>query len=626
MLPAVVFAPFVTALLIPGAQALGVRARRLPGITMLALSAVSFAWLLALWPALMDGHVPAWSATWVPELGWTTAIRLDGLSHLFALLITGVGALVAWYGLGYLGDDERSARFFFALLAFQGGMLVAVTADDLMLLFIGWEVTSIASFALIGFSHERPEAVRSAQHALLVTASGGLAMLAGLVLLTVALDAERISEVTREAVLAADRALMSAALILIAIGALTKSAQFPFHGWLPGAMSAPTPVSAYLHSATMVKLGVYLVARFQPALGGLPLWGVIFPIAGGITLLLGAVLAVRERDLKRVLAYSTVSALGSMILLAGLGTGTAMAALVVTVIAHACYKAALFMVAGTIDHETGTRDRLLLGGLRGPMPLLGIASIVAAISMAGLPPAMGFLSKEKQLITAFGAPDGWLVVAAIASAGALTLVAAFAAGVAPFLGAATKTPKHAHEAPPALWVPPFLLAILGLVLGFAAPGLLGHALEPAVAAAAGRPYEVHLALWEGWNRVLAVSAVVIAGGGLLAVAHRRMPGVPWLPLRSDVAMDAIQDGILAGAGTLTRLSQHGNLPLYIATTMVIAVLPLAYLGGVSVGAPSFSPTPGILGVVSAAVIVVGSIAATTSRTRFRAIAALGAAR
>ncbi|MCA9857961.1 MAG: Na(+)/H(+) antiporter subunit A, partial [Dehalococcoidia bacterium] len=262
-------------------------------------------------------------------------------------------------------------------------------------------LTSITSFLLIGFKHEDAEARRSAQHALFITSAGGLAMLGGLILLGVGTDTWRFSDLTRADVEALDAAVASWALALILVGALTKSAQFPFHGWLPGAMAAPTPVSAYLHSATMVKLGVYLVARFQPALGGLELWGTVLPVVGGFTMVLGAVLSVRERDLKRVLAYSTVSALGWMILLAGLGTSDALKALGVTVLAHGAYKAAMFMTAGTIDHEAGTRDRLALGGLRRSMPLLGLSAGVAAVSMAGLPPALGFLSKETTLAAGF---------------------------------------------------------------------------------------------------------------------------------------------------------------------------------------------------------------------------------
>ncbi len=624
VLPLVVLAPFLAALAVPALQAAGVRSRRLPGVLMLALSAASFGWLLAQWPGLVDGEPVEWSRRWVGDLGWSVALRLDGLSHLFAMLITGVGALIAWYALGYLGDNERNARFFFSLLAFQGGMLLAVTADDLVLLYIGWEATSIASFALIGYSHESAEARRSAQHALLVTAAGGLAMLGGLVLLTVTVGATRISELTAEGVLSADPVLAGSALVLIALGALTKSAQFPFHGWLPGAMAAPTPVSAYLHSATMVKLGVYLVARLQPALGGLALWGLIFPIAGGVTMVLGAVLAVRERDLKRVLAYSTVSALGSMVMLAGIGTGAAMKALVVTVLAHACYKAALFMVAGTIDHETGTRDRLALGGLRRSMPLLAGAGIVAAISMAGLPPAFGFLSKETMLVAGFDEPRGWLVVGAVGVMGVLSIVVGWAAGVAPFLGATTETPKHPHEGPPSLWGPPVLLAVAGVAIGLAGPGIVGPALEPAVAAAAGREYAVHLAFWEGWNRVIVASIVVILGGAALTVAHRRYPSLPWVPVRSDVVMDAFMAGLTATATRVTHLTQHGNIPLYVATALALGSVPIAVLGIAAAPLEGLEPAWDPLVLTAALVVVVGALAAANSRTRFRSIAALGA--
>ncbi len=621
MLAVIACAPLLAAAAVPAVAGV----RRAPALVMLGLSAVSFAWLASLVPGAMDGEVAEWSRAWVPALGWEVALRADGLGLLFALLITGIGALIAWYAMGYFGPDARLARLFTPLLLFQAGMLIAVLADDAVLLFVGWELTSVASFLLIGYSHDRAEAREAARQALFITGAGGLALLGGLVLLTGITGETRLSAITGEAVAAADGSLVTAAAVLVLLGALTKSAQWPFHGWLPGAMAAPTPISAYLHSATMVKLGVYLVARMHPALGDVAVWEAVLPVAGGVTMLLGAVLAVRESDLKRVLAYSTVSALGTMIFLAGLGTEAAMKALVVTILAHACYKAALFMVAGAIDHETGTRDRLALGGLFKSMPRLGIAAGVAAFSMAGLPPAIGFLAKETALAAGFAQPASWLPVAGVVVAGALTLVAAFAAGVAPFLGQPTETPKHPHEGPFALWGPPALLAVAGLVAGPLATGWLGDAIVPAVSAAFGAPAKVSIHLWAGLDRVLLASLVAIGGGALLALRHREAGRLPWLPVRSAAVTGGILDGLASGAARLTAVVQHDSLAGHIATTMMLVSVPLAILGIVALSEVTLTPEFDLMAAAGALVIALGALAAATSTSRLRAVAALGAA-
>jgi len=597
---------------------------RVPGAVMALASLTGCALLVSELPGILDGGVVEASWEWVPELGWPLAFRLDGLSMLFGLMITGIGTLIGWYGRAYMGDDERNARFFATLLIFQAGMLIAVLADGFAVLYIGWEITSISSFALIGFQHANPEARRSAQHALVVTTAGGLAMLGGLILLGVATEEWQFSTLTREGVEGIDPALAGAALALILLGAFTKSAQFPFHGWLPGAMTAPTPVSAYLHSATMVKLGVYLLARSQPALGGLAMWGAVVPVVGGITMVLGAILAVRERDLKRVLAYSTVSALGWMVMLAGFGTTDALKALAVTIIGHAAYKAALFMTAGTIDHETGTRDRFALGGLRRSMPLLGISAAVAAVSMAGLPPALGFLSKETTIAAGFEEDGAWIIAGAVAVMGALTLVAAFAAGVAPFLGQVTETPKHAHEGPPALWAPVALLATFGIVVGVAGPMLLPPFLDQVVTASYGSPYETHLTFFTGFDAIFFTSALAIGAGAVLVGLHRAMPSLPWIPATTTGVLQGILDGLTRIAEGVERRTQHGSLPVYIATAITIAVVPLlavvVHAGPLANLSVEGAPLP----VATAAVVAIGAFAAARSRTRIRSIAALGA--
>jgi len=624
VLPVLIALPIAAALAVAGLARIAPAQRRVPGAVMALSSLAACALIASQMPTILDGDTVEASWEWVPELGWPLAFRLDGLSMLFGLMITGIGTLIGWYGRTYMGDDERNARFFATLLIFQAGMLIAVMADGFAVLFIGWEITSISSFALIGFQHANPDARRAAQHALVVTGGGGLVMLGGIILLGVATEEWQFSTLTRDIVTEVDPTLAGTALALILVGALTKSAQFPFHGWLPGAMTAPTPVSAYLHSATMVKLGVYLLARFQPALGDLALWGAVLPVIGATTMVLGSVLAVRERDLKRLLAYSTVSALGWMVMLAGFGTTDAMKALAVTIIGHAAYKAALFMTAGTIDHETGTRDRLALGGLRRAMPLLGVSAAVAAVSMAGLPPAIGFLAKETTLVAAFGEGSAWLLAGSVVVMGALTLVAAYAAGVAPFIGQPTETPKHAHEAPAGLWMPVAILAVVGILIGIGGPTILTPFLDQVVTVSYGSPYETYLTFWAGLDRVLIASIVAIGAGAVSVRYHRAMPGIPWIAMNTTSVVQGFLDGLAALAGVVERRMQHGSLPVYIATAIAVAVVPL-----LAVTIRAWPPRglqaefdPLVLAIAS--VVGVSALAAARSRTRIRSVAALGA--
>ncbi|MCA3427201.1 MAG: hypothetical protein INF34_10885, partial [Roseomonas sp.] len=308
---------------------------------------------------------PFWA---IPSLGIAGGLRLDGLSLIFVLLITGIGALVLLYASRYLEGDPRLSRLVLLLILFMIAMLGSVTADDVITLFVFWELTSLASFFLVGYDHEKPSARKAALQALLVTGSGGLALLAGLVLVSIAAGTTSLSGIiaAREAVLA--HPLAMPAMLLIVLGCFTKSAQFPFHFWLPNAMAAPTPVSAYLHSATMVKLGVYLLARLNPIYQDVVLWQELLTWAGLLTAATGALMALRETDLKRVLAWTTVTALGSLTLLIGLAPELSATAAVTFLIVHALYKAALFLIAGIVDHETGTRDASALGGLSRTMP------------------------------------------------------------------------------------------------------------------------------------------------------------------------------------------------------------------------------------------------------------------
>ena len=329
---------------------------------------LAFLHFAALLPQIAGRETVAGGFDWAPSLGLRLSWLLDGLSVTFALLITGIGTLIVLYTGGYLKGHPHLGRFFSFIFLFMGSMLGVVVSDNFLMLFVFWELTSITSFLLIGFDHEREASRRAALQALVVTGGGGLALLAGLLVVSVVTGASQMSDLAANAALLRSSPFYLAALVLILGGAFTKSAQFPFHFWLPNAMEAPTPVSAYLHSATMVKAGVYLLMRLNPVMGGTAAWETLLPAFGAATLVVGAVLAVRQTDLKLQLAYTTVSSLGLLVMLTGFGTPLAVEAAVLYLVAHALFKGALFMVAGIIDHETGTRDITRLGGLRAAMP------------------------------------------------------------------------------------------------------------------------------------------------------------------------------------------------------------------------------------------------------------------
>ena len=349
------------------------------------------------------------SVPWVPSLGLSLSFRLDGLSVLFAMLITGIGTLVVLYATRYLENHPHAGRFQVSLFAFMGSMLGVVLSDNLLALFVFWELTGFTSYLLIGFEHERQEARRAALQALLVTGAGGLALLAAAVLIWQAGGSVSLSTLLANGTSLTGHPMYGPIVGLVLLAAFTKSAQFPFHFWLPNAMQAPTPVSAYLHSATMVKAGVYLIARMTPLLGGSPLWTGVITLVGAMTMVGGAYRAVLETDLKRILAYSTISALGVLMLLLGIGTREAVVAGLTYLLAHACYKGALFLVAGAVEHETGTRDVTGLGGLRRRMPVTAVAALLAAGSMAGVPLFLGFVAKEQfyDTVRHFGQTGMW---------------------------------------------------------------------------------------------------------------------------------------------------------------------------------------------------------------------------
>jgi multicomponent Na+:H+ antiporter subunit A len=544
-------------------------------------------WLLALLPLgltlyfagfigrVASGATVAVGYRWAPALGVHLSFYLDGLSLLFALLILGIGALILIYTSGYMGAHRHLGRFYAFLLLFMAAMLGLVLADNLFTLFVFWELTSISSYLLIGFSHDRAEARAAATQALLVTGGGSLALLAGLIMLGMAGESFELSTLLRQAGTLQSHPLYLPILLLVLTGAFTKSAQAPFHFWLPAAMEAPTPVSAYLHSATMVKAGVYLLARVSPILGGTGAWLSIVTAVGAATMLIGGVLALYQTDLKRMLAYSTISALGMLTLLLGLGTPGAITAAVVFLMAHALYKGALFMIAGALDHATGTRDIERLGGLRRAMPITAVAAGLAAVSLAGFGPVLSFIGKELALEAVLDSASGILTTAAVVG-GALFVTVAAIVGIRPFFGGPIQAPKAPHEAPPSMWLGPALLAFAGLALALLPASIEQTIVGPAIASIAGRPEAVHLSLWHGFNLTLALSVVsVIAGLGLYLAWDSLRRAMPWLarvfgwgPARWYVVVLA---GLNALARELTRLLQNGYLRLYLLTIIVTTV-------------------------------------------------------
>ncbi len=543
------------------------------------LPAALFAAFASLLPEVLAGNVLIEEHAWVASLGVSLSFRADGLSLLFTLLITGIGSGVFLYAGTYLGEHPDRPKFFAYLSSFMGAMLGAVLAGNLVVLLVFWELTSITSFLLIGFEHEKSQARRSAQQGLLVTVGGGLALTAGIILLGFAAESFQIGNILHQGGNLATHATAPVIILLIALGAFTKSAQIPLHFWLPNAMVAPTPVSAYLHSATMVKLGVYLLARLDPVFGTHGLWITLLVTVGLITMLISAVLVLRETDLKRILAYSTLAALGTLVSLVGLPDSLAAAAMATFLIVHALYKACLFLVAGAIDHEAGTRDCSKLSGLGRAMPVTAIVALLGGLSMAGLPPFIGFIGKELMYEADLDAPMPWLVVGVALIANAATVVAAGVIALRCFWGQTAPTPKRAHDPPIAMLLGPAVLALLGLMFGLA-PWLLDGLIGMVAETMTGHEVAVHLTLWHGLTTMLVLSAVTLAIGGLAFANWNRLHH--WLAARSeieefgpDAAYDRCMAGLLRVATWQTRLLQSGSLHTYLAVTLTTATLAMA---------------------------------------------------
>ncbi|MGH8501641.1 MAG: monovalent cation/H+ antiporter subunit A [Gammaproteobacteria bacterium] len=547
-----------------------------------AVTAAALGLLLSLAPRVFAGEVVEAGWRWMPAIGLNAIFRLDGLGLLFALLILGIGLLVILYARYYLSERDPMGRFYAFLLLFMGAMLGIVLSGNLLLMLMFWELTSLGSFLLIGYWQYRPDARQGARMALTVTGGGGLALLAGVVLLGHVAGSFQLSVILDSGAAIKTHPLYPAILVLILLGAFTKSAQFPFHFWLPHAMAAPTPVSAYLHSATMVKAGVFLLARLFPVLSGGDLWFYLVGGAGLITLLFAAYAALFKHDLKGLLAYSTLSHLGLITLLFGFGTPLSAVAALFHIINHAIFKASLFMAAGIIDHETGTRDMRKINGLWSYMPYTACLAMVAAASMAGVPLLNGFLSKEMFFsealaLSPFGAWS-WLLPAAAVLWGIFSVAYSvrFVHDVF-FNGEPVDLPRTPHEPPRWMRIPVDILVVLCLLVGVA-PAVIVQPLL--LAAATGTlhvpPPDYSLAIWHGFNTPFMMSLLALTAGTLVYSLRRYLFALhdhvlPRVDAKAmyDLALNALQ----AGARRFTEWLENGSLQRYV-TLLVVTALAL----------------------------------------------------
>ncbi|PCC97586.1 monovalent cation/H+ antiporter subunit A [Halopseudomonas pelagia] len=540
-------------------------------------------WELA--PVVFDGGVVVQSWPWLSQIGLNLSFRLDGLGFLFALLIQGIGILVILYARYYLSKRDPMGRFFAFLLLFMAAMLGVVLSENMLLMMFFWELTSLSSFLLIGYWSHSTDARKGARMALAVTGGGGLALLAGVLLLGQMVGSYELTDVLAAGDLIRSHALYPVVLVLILLGAFTKSAQFPFHFWLPHAMAAPTPVSAYLHSATMVKAGVFLLARFYPALSDTDLWFFLVSVTGMITLLIGACTALFKHDLKGLLAYSTISHLGLITLLFGLDTQLAAVAAVFHIINHATFKASLFMAAGIIDHETGTRDMRRINGLWRFMPHTATLAMVAASAMAGVPLLNGFLSKEMFFTETleqnqFG-DFSWVIplVATLAGIFSVAYSLRFIHDVF-FNGKPFNLPKYPpHEPPRYMKVPVEILVALCLLVGLLPAFTVGSLLAVAASATIGGelPY-YSLAMWHGFNLPLIMSIVALGLGILLYAKRARVFELyERLPERDGkLVFEEVVQRLVRKAGQFTLLLENASLQRYLAWMLSAALVVSGY--------------------------------------------------
>jgi multicomponent K+:H+ antiporter subunit A len=631
LLPLVILIPLLGAWL-PAAlsRAFGIDPARTAG----ALVAVALAIVLGQAGAVLDGATIVQSWPWIPSLGLNASFRLDGYALLFALLVLVIGALVVLYARYYLAPEDSKERFYGLLLLFMGAMLGVVLSENLLLLVTFWELTSLSSFLLIGFWRHQADARRGARLALMITGAGGLALLAGVLLLGQVVGSFELTQVLASGALIKAHPLYETILVLVLLGAFTKSAQFPFHFWLPHAMAAPTPVSAYLHSATMVKAGVFLLGRLFPALAGTETWFFVVSGAGLATQLFASYVALFRHDLKGLLAYSTVSHLGLITLLFGLGTPLGEIAAVFHIINHAVFKASLFMAAGIVDHETGTRDMRRLSGLARYMPWTAALATIAAGAMAGVPLLNGFLSKEmffaETLQVQWLGSWYWIMPVAATLAGVFTVAYSTRFVHDVFFGPAPQgLPRAPHEPPRWMKVPVEILVGLCLLVGLAPAITVAPLLRAAAGAVLQGPLpEFSLKLWHGVNLPLLMSVVALAGGAIVYFTRRYhfdLHGYRQRPVDGrTISEGAVSHAVYGARWLVERVANH-SLQRYVLL-LVIAALGLGFTGarGLTLtGTATLTPADGLAVLVTAALVVAAVAVAVVHARRLQALVLVG---
>ncbi|WP_406845825.1 Na+/H+ antiporter subunit A [Bacillus safensis] len=651
-----ILSPFLLAFVVPF---LYKYVRRIhTGWFVLILPILLFTYFIQMLHITSNGRTLFSQAEWIPSLGMNFTVYVDGLSLLFALLITGIGSLVVLYSIFYLSKEkEQLGSFYTYLLMFMTAMLGVVLSDNMVVLYLFWELTSISSFLLIGYWYKRERSRYGATKSLLITVFGGLAMLGGFILIYLITDSFSIREAVNQLQLIMASPYFIPAMILILLGAFTKSAQFPFYIWLPDAMEAPTPVSSYLHSATMVKAGIYLVARFSPIFAISEVWFWTISIVGLVTLFWGSFHAVRQNDLKAILAYSTVSQLGMIMLMLGVGAaaihennpaffGAAVLAAIFHLINHATFKGSLFMAAGIIDHETGTRDIRKLGGLMTIMPITFTITLIGTFSMAGLPPFNGFLSKELFFTSMIRISD--ISFTDVSTWGAIFPALAWLASVFTFIYSMMllfktfrgrlnidQLEKKPHEAPIGMLIPPIILAAL-VVTFFFFPNILAYSvIEPAIAAIipeaieTGSRFSVKIEAWHGFQPELymTIGVVVLGTIGYLTLSK-------WRPMynifKEKWSFNALYDrsliGLEKGSYRLTNSYMTGFLRDYLVYVFGFMII---VIGGVMFYQQAFSfqtdqaASIGTYEVILSLVMVAATIATVFASSRLTAIIALG---
>lgn len=522
------------------------------------------------------------SYKWIPSLGVNFDLKMDGLSLLFALLITGIGSLIYFYASHYLKKYPDLNRFYCYLTLFMGAMLGLVLADNLITVFMFWELTSITSFFLIGFNNEDENSRKSALTALGITGLGGFFLLTGFLIIGNLAGSYSINELLNSSELLQNHSLYPLILIFIFAGAFTKSAQFPFHYWLPGAMQAPTPVSAYLHSATMVKAGIYILARMTPVLSDGYWWNYTLMIVGGMTMFFGAFHSIFRSDMKSVLAYSTISALGIIVFLLGIGNEYALYAAVTFILVHALYKATLFLVTGIVDHTLHTRDLGQVWGLGKIMPVVAVASAVAAFSSAGIPLTFGFISKDLIYESTLHFPKWglWITIFAVAT-NVLLACSGFMVGIKPFIGKRTETESELKKPKIYLWLPVVILSALTLVFGMfpyiADKGILTFAFQSVNAG----PSQLYLKIWHGFNFVLLLSGITILLGLVLFLLNKYFRKSQnfidkFDPVSPKNIVEVISDKFRIFAFIYTRFLHNGYLRNYIIMMILFITILVGY--------------------------------------------------